>query len=220
MARLQKLRRRFNPRTTVSGQRYGFHCQGKDFMIGDVPAIPSQEKLGAGNRCDSDVERIGLVLRGYCMDGNQPVCKTLRFGRDRQNFQVGDDFLSRCDLQGVPFSCFINDDVGDAKKIFSGFLLPPTARSRLIESKFRIGRDARGQVADEARFKVDERLGRGGWHGGNRVDAADDTRGPAERQPLFSEIARTTRSNAGPSRASHDGMRAAAEPLRASLAEP
>ena len=118
---------------------------------------------------------------GFHQQRGQP--RSLRRGRNGRD--VTKDRLSRHCLLAIPVGDFTPNFKGDHDVAFGALFLPPLVRGGLTPRNGLVGRHRRGQVADEARFKIDERLGRGGWHGENRVDAADDTRGPAERQSPY-----------------------------------
>ncbi len=118
---------------------------------------------------------------GFHQQRGQP--RSLRRGRNGRD--VTKDRLSRHCLLAIPVGDFTPNFKGDHDVAFGALFLPPLVRGGLTPRNGLVGRHRRGQVADEARFKIDERLGGRTGHGENRVDVADDTRGPAERQPLF-----------------------------------
>ena len=118
---------------------------------------------------------------GFNQERGQP--RSLRRGRNGRD--VTKDRLSRHCLLAIPVGDFTPNFKGDHDVAFGALFLPPLVRGGLTPRNGLVGRHRRGQVADEARFKIDERLGGRTGHGGNRVYAADGTRGPAERQPLF-----------------------------------
>ena len=91
--------------------------------------------------------------------------------------QSAQHFRSQCRLSRISEPCFIQNEFRNEQIAFRALLFPPTARGRLITRNLFNRRYARGQVADEARLKIDERLGGDGSHVRTRPIITEGRRG-------------------------------------------